>query len=74
MKSKIPSPDQMSLIDKEVDPKRALQFKHKISSEWVNTVRIEDEELSSSSLMSLYNIEFDRKDSDVSSHRSPTLV
>ena len=49
-------------------------MKHKFSSEWVNIVRIEDEESSSSSSMSLYIIEFDRKDSKVSFHRSSTLV
>ena len=49
-------------------------MKGKVSSERMNIVRIEDEESSSSSSMSLYNIESDRKDSAVSSRRSPTLV
>ena len=49
-------------------------MKHKVSSERVNIVRIEDEESSSSSSMSLYNIESNKKDSKVSSRRSPTLV
>ena len=40
----------------------------------MNVVRIEDEESSSSSSMSLYGIESDRKDSQVSSRRSPTLL
>ena len=40
----------------------------------MNIVRIEDEESSSSYSMSLYNIESDRKDSEVSTCRSPTLV
>jgi hypothetical protein len=48
--------------------------KGKVSSEWMNIVRIEDEESSSSSSMSLYNIESNKKDSEVSSHRSPTLL
>ena len=62
---KIPTPDQMSQLDKESELRRAIEVKHKVSSEQVNIVRIEDEESSSS--MSLYNIEFDRKDSKVSS-------
>ena len=74
MKSKIPTLDQMSQIDKEIDLKRALELKHKFSSERVNIVRIEDEESSSSSSMYLYNIESDMKDSEVSSYRSPTLL
>ena len=57
----------MSHIDKEADLKRALELKHKVSSERVNIVRIEDEESSSSSSMSLYSIESNRKDSEVSS-------
>ena len=64
----------MSQIDKEAELKRAIEVKHKVSSDWVNIVRIEDEESSSSSSMSLYNIESERKDSEVSSHRPPTLV
>lgn len=40
----------------------------------MNVVRIEDEESSSSSSMSLYNIEFDGKDSEVSSRKTPTLL
>ena len=52
----------MSQIDKEAELKRAIEVKHKDSSEWVKIVRVEDEESSSSSSMSLYNIESDRKD------------
>ena len=74
MKSKIPTLDQMSQIDKEADLKRALELKHKVSSERINIVRIQDEGSSSSSSMSLYNIDSDGKDSEVSSRRSPTLV
>ena len=74
VKSKIPTLDKMSQIDKEEKLKRAIEVKHKDSSEQVNIVRIEDEESSSSSSMSLYNIESDRKDLEVSSHRSPTLL
>ena len=64
----------MSQIDKEAELKRYIEVKHKVSSEMVNIVWIDDEESSSSSSMSLYNIEFDRKDSEVSSRRSPTLL
>ena len=64
----------MSQIDKEVDLKRALELKHKVLSEWINIVRIEDDESSSSSLMSLYIIQSNKKDLEVSSRRSPTLV
>ena len=64
----------MSQIDKEAELKRALELKHKVSSKQINIVRIEDEESSSSYSMSLYNIESNRKDSKVSSRRSPTLI
>lgn len=64
----------MSQLDKEEEFKRAIEVKHKVSREWVNIVRIEDEESSFSSSMSLYIIESDRKYSEVSSRRSPTLV
>ena len=64
----------MSELDKEGNLKRSLELKHKVSSEQVNIVRIEDEESSSSSSMSLYNIESDKKESEESSHRSLTLV
>ena len=53
----------MSLIDKEAEIKRAIEVKGKVSSERMNIVKIEDEESSSSSSMSLYSIESDRKDS-----------
>ena len=64
----------MSQIDKEAELKRAIEVKQKVSSEWVNIVRIEDEESSSSSSMSLYTIESDIKDLEVSSCRFPTLL
>ena len=64
----------MSQIDKEAEIRRAIEVKHKISSKRVNIVRIEDEESSSSSSMSLYNFESDIKDLELSSCRSPTLV
>ena len=64
----------MSQIDKEVEQKRAIEVISKVLSERLNIVRIDDEESSSSSSMSLYNIESNGKDSKVSSRRTPTLV
>ena len=49
-------------------------MKHKVSSEQVNLVIIEDEESSSSSSIYLYNIESNGKDLEVWSRRSPTLL
>ena len=64
----------MSQIDKEAELKRAIEVKNKVSSERMNVVRIEDEESSSSSSMSLYSVESNGKDSEVSSRQTPTLV
>jgi hypothetical protein len=65
----------MSKIDKEAELKRTIVERNKVSSEWDNIVRIEVEEESySPSSMSMYNIEFDRKRSEVSSLWSPTLL
>ena len=74
IKSKIPTLDQMSQIDKEAEQERAIEEKRKVSIKWLNIVRIDDEESSSSSSMSLYSIESNGKDSEVSSRRTPTLV
>ena len=52
----IPTPDQMSQIDKEAEQERAIEEKSKVLSERLNIVRIGDEESSSSSSMSLYSI------------------
>ena len=49
-------------------------MKNKVSSKRLDMVRIEDEESSSSSSISLYKIESNEKDSEVSSQRSPTLI
>ena len=71
----IPTPDQISKVDKEAEIKRAIEEKNKVASERDNVVRIEDEEESScSSSMSMYSIESDRKGLEVSSHRSSTLI
>ena len=53
----------MSQIDKEAEHERAIEVKSKVLSEWLNIVRIYDEEPSSSSSMSLYIIESNGKDS-----------
>ena len=64
----------MSQIDKEAEQERAIEEKSKVSSERLNIVRINYEESSSSSSMSLYSIESNGKDSEVSSRRTPTMV
>ena len=65
----------MSKVEKEAELKRTIEERNKVSSERDNIVRIEvEEESSSSSLMSMYNIESDRKGLEVSSCRSPTLL
>ena len=52
----IPTPDQMSQIDKEVEQKKAIKVKSKTSSRKLSIVKIDDEESSSSSSMSLYKL------------------
>jgi hypothetical protein len=65
----------MLKIGKEAELKRSIEERNKVSSERENIIRIEVEEgSSSSSLMSMYNIESNRKGSEVSSHQSPTLL
>ena len=49
-------------------------MKIKVSSKRLDIVRIEDEESSSSSSMSMYCIKYNEKDSEVSSRRSPNLI
>ena len=49
-------------------------MKSKASSEKFNIVRIDDEESSSSSLMSLHNIESNEKHLEVPSLRTPTMI
>ena len=64
----IPTPDQMSKVDKEAELKRAIEEKRKVASERDNVVKTKyEEESSSSSLMSMYIIESDRKGPKVSS-------
>ena len=65
----------MLKIGREAKIKRPIEEKNRATSDWKNLVRIEDvEESSSSSSMSMYSIDFDREDSEVPSHRSPTLI
>ena len=63
----IPTLDQMSQVDKEAEQERAMEEKNKVSSERLNIVRIDDEELSSSYSMSLNTTESNGKGSKVSS-------
>ena len=62
----IPTPEQMSQIDKEAEQKKAIEVKNKASSEKLNIIRMDDEESSSSSSMSLYNIESNKKNTQKS--------
>ena len=73
--SMIPTLDQMSKVEKESKLKRTIEEINKVSSVWDNIVRIEfEKESSSSSSMSRYSIESDRKGSEVSSFQSPNLL
>ena len=75
VKSQIPTPDQMSKVDKEAETKKTIEEKNKVAREQKNLIRIEDEEeSSSSSSMSMYSIDFDRESSEVPSRRSPTFI
>ena len=64
----------MSQIDKEAEQKKAIEVKCKTSSGKLSIVRIDDEESSSSSSMSLYSIESNEKHLEVSSRRTPTMI
>ena len=65
----------MSKIDKEAKIKKDIDEKNRAASEPKNLIKIEGvEESSSSSSMSMYSIDYDREDSEVPSHRSPTLI
>ena len=75
VKSWIPTPNQMSKVDKEAKIKRDIVEKNRATSERKNLIRIEDvEESSSSSSMSIYSLDSDKEDSEVPSRRSPTLI
>ena len=65
----------MTRIDKEVEIQKAKEEKNKVAIEWRNLIRIEDEEEeSSSSSMSMYILDLDKEDSNMLSHRSPTVI
>lgn len=73
-KSRIPTQDQMPQIDKEEEKKKDIKVNSKTLSGKLSIVRIDDKESSSSSSMSLYNIESNEKHSEVSSQRTPTMI
>ena len=63
LKYKIPTPDQIVQIDKEVEIQKSKLEKNKDSMEQKNPIRVEDcEEGSSSSLMPIYNLDSDGED------------
>ena len=65
----------MIKIDKEVEIKRAIVEKNKVAIERNNIIKIEDvEDSSSSSSMSMYNLDSNRENSKVPSYRFPTLI
>ena len=75
VKSQIPTLDKMLKIYKEEEIKKSIVKKNRVASEWNNIIKIEDvEESSSSSSMSMYSLDSDREDSEVSSRQSPTLI
>ena len=59
----------MTNIDKDAEIKKAIAKKNRAAIEWKNIIRVEDvEESSSSSSMSMYNLDSDREDLEVPSH------
>jgi hypothetical protein len=75
VKSKIPTPDQMVQIDKEVEIQKSKSEKRKATVEWRNIIRIEDEEEESSSTsMLMYSLDSDGDDSNVPSHQYPIVI
>ena len=75
VKSQILTPHQMNKVDKEEKIKKAIVEKRRVTIEWKNIIKIKDiEESLSSSSMSMYSLDLDNEDSEVPSHRSPTLI
>jgi hypothetical protein len=70
----IPTPNQMSQINKEAEQKKAMEERSKVLRKRLNIVRIDDEKSTSSSSFSLYSIESNGKYSKVSSQRTPPMV
>ena len=65
----------MTHVDKEAEIQKAIEKKIRASIERKKIIRIEDEEESSSySSMSMYNLDLDKEDSYVPSHWSCTLI
>ena len=65
----------MVQIDKEAKRQKSKLDKSKATMEWRNPIRIKDcEEESSSSSMSMYNLDSNREYLEVPSNRSPTVV
>jgi hypothetical protein len=69
----MPTLDQMTKIDKEVEIKKSITKKNRATIERKDPIRIEDREESSSS--SFVNIlDSDQEYLDVPTHQSPTLI
>ena len=66
MKSKIPTPEEMMLVDKRVEKK-------KVASKKKITIT-EQDSIPSTSLVSLYNIEYQNDNFDDASSRTPSLM
>ena len=65
----------MTQDDKEAEIQKAITKKRRAAIERKNVIMIEDEEESSSySSMSMYNLDSYKEDSYVPYHRSPTLI
>jgi hypothetical protein len=59
----------MTKIDEKTEIKKSIDEKNRASIERKNIIRIEDvEESSSSSSMSMYNLDSDKEDSEVPSY------
>ena len=65
--SMIPTPNQISKVDKKPELKRTIEERNKRKQDNIIIIEVE-EESSSSSLMSMHNTESNRKGSKVSSH------
>ena len=74
VKSKIPTPDKMIQVDKEVEIQKTKAEKSRATIEGKNIIRTEDEEESSSSSMSMYSLDSNKEYLEVPSHQSPTLI
>ena len=65
----------MNKVDKEAEIKKSIVEKRRVAIERKNIIKIEDvEESSSSSLISIHDLDSNKEDSEVPSHWSPTLI